>query len=304
MAEERLIDDDKDRKYKIRKNADGEDELVIDDSPDGEEEESDIPVFEIPVAVEDDEEAAVLTPEQLAERERLKKEEETAREQKLSAAISKAKQKLEEGDFEAALYTLNKVQDIAGDNGEYYCLKVKTLSRNFTDFLALEKCAEAADGVSKFATAEQKAELKELAAEYGKKATELEQTAATLHEENERKKEERRVIFAEIKAKAARNLLIAAAPFALLLILAIVFSTLIFSAENGTFLILTIVFAALTAIMLVFTLITLRKYLEASRNVRLNESDASTKLGREYLQYKTDYENLKRILTSFENDLS
>ena len=34
MAEERLIDDDKDRKYKIVKNADGEDELVIDGAPD------------------------------------------------------------------------------------------------------------------------------------------------------------------------------------------------------------------------------------------------------------------------------
>ena len=32
MAEERLIDDDKDKKYKIRKNADGEDELYIDDT--------------------------------------------------------------------------------------------------------------------------------------------------------------------------------------------------------------------------------------------------------------------------------
>ena len=61
MAEERLIDDDKDRKYKIRKNADGEDELIIDDTPD--EDETDIPVFAVPEA-EDDEEAAVLTPEE------------------------------------------------------------------------------------------------------------------------------------------------------------------------------------------------------------------------------------------------
>ena len=32
MAEERLIDDDKDKKYKIGKNADGEDEFYIDDT--------------------------------------------------------------------------------------------------------------------------------------------------------------------------------------------------------------------------------------------------------------------------------
>ena len=58
MAEERLIDDDKDRKYKIRKNADGEEELIVIDPEDGEEEGSDIPVFNVPVYDEDDEEAA------------------------------------------------------------------------------------------------------------------------------------------------------------------------------------------------------------------------------------------------------
>ena len=78
MAEERLIDDDKDRKYKIRINEYGEEELIIDESAE-EEAESEIPVFEIPEDGEDDEEAALLTPEQLAERERLKLEEQTKR---------------------------------------------------------------------------------------------------------------------------------------------------------------------------------------------------------------------------------
>ena len=68
MAEERLIDDDKDRKYKIRKNADGEDELVVDSAPEEEEEAEDIE-FEVPELDSDDEEAAVMTPEQLAVRE-------------------------------------------------------------------------------------------------------------------------------------------------------------------------------------------------------------------------------------------
>lgn len=72
MAEERLIDDDKDRKYKIRKNADGEDELVIDAAPEEEEPAEEIG-FEVP-ELEDDEEAAVMTPEQLAARERAREE--------------------------------------------------------------------------------------------------------------------------------------------------------------------------------------------------------------------------------------
>ena len=80
MAEERLIDDDKDRKYKIRINEDGEEELVIDDTPD--EDESDIPVFQIPVYDEDDEDATSLSPQEFAEREKRKKEEQEVRESK------------------------------------------------------------------------------------------------------------------------------------------------------------------------------------------------------------------------------
>ena len=82
MAEERLIDDDKDRKYKIRKNADGEDELYIDDTPD-EEDDVIMPVFAVPYDDEDDDEAVSLTPEQFAERERIKQEEREAREKRL-----------------------------------------------------------------------------------------------------------------------------------------------------------------------------------------------------------------------------
>jgi len=77
-----------------------------------------------------------------------------------------------------------------------------------------------------------------------------------------------------------------------------------FSVENGTFIILTIVFAALTLIAFIITLFTAKKFLQALRNVRLNEKNTSTKLGRDYVQSKTELEQLKRVKASFENDLS
>lgn len=303
MAEERLIDDDKDRKYKIRKNADGEDELVIDDTqtPD---DESDIPVFDIPVYLEDDDEAAVLTPEQLAERERIRSEEEAARAEKIKSALEKAELKLEEGDFESALYAVGKVNGIADGNGDYYFLKLKILSRNFTDFQSLSECAETAGGVKEFSSSEQKQALKSLCSVYRNRANEAEKTATALIAENERKKSERRSVFAERKTKAQRNLLIAVLPFLVFVVLAIVFATRLFSAENGTFVVLTIVFSALAAIVFIAVLFTLRKFLEANRNVKLNELDSSTKLGREYLETQKQYEYLKIILDSFENDIS
>ena len=212
--------------------------------------------------------------------------------------------KLEEGDFESASYKLTQVEDFAEDNGGYYCLKLKILTRNFTDFVSLEKCAETAENVKVFADSEQKAELKSMSAPYEDKLKEFEDRTNKLSEENEAKKAERRETFKELKGKALRNVALAGLPFAVFLILSIVFGSMWASAENGTFFILAIVFASLAFLMLILTLFTVKKFLEARRRVVMNESDTSTKLGREYLKSKDELEYLKKILASFENDLS
>ena len=157
MAEERLIDDDKDRKYKIRKNADGEDELYIDDSSEDEnEEQSSIPLFEVPYGDDDDDDAEALTPEQFAERERLKREEQLAREKQAASLLSEADKKLGSGNFEGARFAAAQAAEINPKSGGAYCTQLKALSRNFTDFTSLEDCLEAADGVKQYADKEQK----------------------------------------------------------------------------------------------------------------------------------------------------
>ena len=128
MAEERLIDDDKDKKYKIRKNAEGVDELYIDGEP---EEEL---TFEIPEFETDDEEAAVMTPEQLAAREKMREDEERRRVEKIANLIQKAERALEEGDYDSARYHLAEAAETDGKNGEIRFLQLKALTQNFTDF--------------------------------------------------------------------------------------------------------------------------------------------------------------------------
>ena len=297
MAEERLIDDDKDRKYKIRINEDGEEELVIDDTAE-EDEESDIPVFEVPVYEEDDEEAAVLTPEQLLERERIKREEEEARAERVNSLCAKAREKLEEGDFEAAKYALSQAEELTGESGEVYCLKLRTLTRGFTDYTLLEDCAEAADGVKEYADEESKAQLKAMSAGLEKLVAEAEEQTNKLAEENESKKEERRSAFAQQKKRTLAGLLGTAGPFICFLMATIIFGSMMFSKENGSFIIVTIVLGALTLIALVCALVAANKFWTAMRNVKLNERDTSTKLGREYLESKTRYELLNRIYTA------
>ena len=137
------------------------------------------------------------------------------------------------------------------------------------------------------------------------KIAEVKAASDDLSARNEEKKTERREFFAAEKKKAQNLFLGAVVPFVALAICAIVLATNMFAAENGAFLIATIVVAAFAAVALVFTLITARKFLSSLRNVRLNEKDSATKLGREYEKSKKLLESLNEILNSFEeNDIS
>ena len=296
MAEERLIDDDKDRKYRIRVNENGEEELEIIDPDDVDEE----PVFDMPDYEEDDEEAAILTPEQLAERERIKAEEERARAEKLSAFLDSAKEKLFEGDYEGANYAVTQAEEYGKTSGELFCLKLKVLTRDLTEFLNLEECAEAADGVKEYADETLKEEFKGKTGKLEGLISDAEAKTEALREKNEAGKDERRETFASSKKRAFIALLCTLVPFTALLIVTLVFTTFMFADANGVYLVATIVLAALSVIMFIATVVTSKKFWSAARDVKLNEKDTSTKLGREYLENKTQYELLKRIYSAFE----
>ncbi|MBD5632121.1 MAG: hypothetical protein HDP34_02685 [Clostridia bacterium] len=307
MAEERLIDDDKDRKYKIRKNADGEEELIIDG--DEEQEEVEEVGFEVPEFVSDDEEAAVMTPEQLAERERRREEEEALRLQNLQTRISKAEEFILQQNFECALYELDLAEKLDGRNGAVYALKLKALSHCFTDYTRLEDCAEAAECVSKYSTDEQKQDLKQESAPLAARIDSVKAERAELNEENEAKKSERREVFKKRAAKSQLRFLTTLAAFIVPLIIAVIFSTMMFAREDGVFLILTIVFASIAVIAFIILLVMAHKFWEDKRNLKLNERNSSTKLGRKYEAKKHEEEQLTLIYAAvnengIENDIS
>ncbi len=298
MAEERLIDDDKDRKYKIRINEDGEEELVIDDTPD--EEESDIPVFQIPVYDEDDEDAASLSPQEFAEREKRKKEEQEARESKFSSLTDCAYAKLADGDYESALYAVTQAEELKKDSGQLYCLKLNILTRGFTDYISDEKCARTAEKIALYSTAEQKAEIKSKLSGLDERIAEAEKRTDELKKVNEEKKAERREFFTAKKKKAVAACIASVTPFVLFIILTAVFGGIMFSDESGLFIIITVVFAALACVALVPALLFANSLLSARKNVVLNESDDSTEIGREYLASQKILKNLKTVKSAVE----
>lgn len=285
-----MIDDDKDRKYKIRKNEDGEDELYI-EGGDGEEEIG----FEVPEFDTDDEEAAVMTPEQLAERERRREEAEQARLKNLEERICKAEKLIAEGDYEAAGYEVLNAEKLDEKNGEVGALKLRAFSCDFTDFTKTEELAEAAEIVREFADAEKRRQLNA----YAQNVLPVLQSATderdALEKQNEEKKNERREFFKKRASKSSVWFITSLAAFIVPLIIAIVFSTMMFAREDGVYLILTAVFAGIAVVTFISTLITAHRYWEDLRNVKLNERNSSTKLGRAFEQKKIEVERLTLI---------
>lgn len=291
MAEERLIDDDKDRKYKIIINENGEEELVIIPS----EEEAEVPAFDLYGYDEEEN----LTAEQAAEREYVKAEEEKLRAERTAELMQTARERLAEEQFEEARYALYQAEDLSGGNGEVYYLKLRILSRNLQSFVDLEKCALAADGVKEQSTEEQKKELLSLSGKLEEKINSTKQKAERLSAENEQGKAERRGTFLKLRTKWLANLLLFFVPLVVFLVLTAVFGFKIFTGQNGAYTVATIIFSVLAAISLVGTIISANRFWDAARNVKLNEKDTSTKLGREYLETQREYGLLTRIYSSF-----
>ncbi len=297
MAEERLIDDDinKGKKYKIRKNENGEDELYI-ENPDEEEESIS---FEVPEFETDDEDAAVMTPEQLAAREKAKAEEEQRRKEAIASLLQKARASIESENFEEALNSLALAAQADETCGEAYMLEVIALTRNLTEFNRERIDDALSENVAKYCTEEQKATLAAMSEPLYAEYCAVAERTAELRVENERKKAERRDVFAERSKRATLVFSIALVPLVAFVALAISMGLFIFTEQTGKFLILTIVFAALAAVNFVVELIFSRKMWEARRNCSLNEKNSSTALGREFEENEGRMLAIKALLASF-----
>lgn len=292
MAEERLLDDDKDRKFKIIVNENGEEELV---AVEGEVEEES-PQF----VLYDDEDMAELTPEQAEEKAKKKEEEAKLKREKFDSLLENAQKFLNESDFESANYAITQAEELFDDDGKLHFLKFKIVTRNLTEFLNLEQCALIAENVKEYCDSEQKKEFNEKSGKLKALVKEYEEKTKKLNEANEKGKEERRGLFLKERNKGILTFCLNAVPFSVFIILAIVFANIMFADEGGIYLILTIVFSAISVVCLLATAVASRKLLEGVRDVKLNEKDSSTKVGREYLESKNRLDLLERIQSAIE----
>lgn len=300
MAEERLIDEDKDRKYRIRKNAEGEEELeIIDPEAQMEKFEEAYNHFEVPEFEEDDEEAVSMTPEQLylARKKREAAQEETAA--RAAALYEKACALKAEGQDEYALVTLDTAQKTCADEWRIYPMKLELISASFKDFSKLDECVQLAAELAARVPEKERAEFsrkhsKAVEAELSAARAECEQIGA----KNEEGKAERRQKFKEQRKTAFIRLLYAAVPFIVFLILGIGFSTIYNADVHGLYLILTIVFFVLAAPALIACIVLARPLAKAINRLRVNESNRSTAIGRQYTECVARAEKLNKLYSA------
>ncbi|MDE6373407.1 MAG: hypothetical protein K2L72_02815 [Clostridia bacterium] len=295
MAEERLIDDDKDKKYRIKLNADGEEELVIEGGEEPQPAEE--AVFDVPEVLEDSEEEAVMTPEQLAAKREREEQERKERQRQVDELLQKATAECALYRYATALEFLEQAEEIDGGNGEIHALKLSAYTRNFTDYSQIVPASEFAEDVEKYVSAEKKAELFAVAEpSLEQNIAELRANVSDMNKRNEAAKAERAVKFNKDRKTALIAFAAVFALFACFGALTGYFASIIYTVSTGLYLILTCVFGGLTLISLIGLAVAARYVNIMSRRVRLNKRNTTTQLGRDLL---TEQAKLKAFIAVY-----
>lgn len=278
MAEERLFDDDKDRKYKIKVNENGEEELVIAVG----EEETEAP--EVTLSDYPEEEPRIQTDEQLEELKKLEEAERKEREEVATELCDRAAKDCRASKFATALDNLESAEELCPDMGEIYALRLVAYTKNFTDFTQITKAAEGADKIAENLDEQRKAELYKLShAKIEANVTSLRNEITALDKQNEEKKAERREKFTKDRNTALIYFAVALVLFIGLAATAIYYSTIIFTVNTGKYIAYTAVFGVLSLVALVGIVISARLLLTACRRLSLNKRNISTQLGRDLI---------------------
>lgn len=274
MAEERLLDDDIDGKSKFRilTGDDGEDELVIDD---GRVEQV---VFEVAGDEEQDEE----DPEVVRERQ---KREAAEREERRKQHLARAVSDLGAGRFSTALEHLVGARECGAGERDTALMIMRAYTRDFTDFTKICEAAEYADEVSQYSDrGEKDAVLERAGGELKKNISALGREVAALDKENRAKKAERGQELRAARTRETIFFLCSLIPLLVCVVLAAVFGGMTHSSESYALVAATIVCAVLAVVAASALIFTGRRLSRAIYRVKLNRSNSSTKLGREFNQ--------------------
>lgn len=281
MAEERLIDTDKDKKYRIRKNADGEDELYVVDGEGGEEDED--AVFFVEENTEEQVQATEYSqPSDVAE--------DASAKAVVAELLEKARADCAEGKYSTAVEYLERVIEVEPENGDAYVLEVVAYTKNFTDYSKISVVGEYEEEIKAYVDESAKVELlSRCECEIKSNIERLTGEIAELDKNNEEQKQKRAKKFLADRRNAFIAFVCLFAAFGASIGVSVRGFLNIYAVRGSNAnLILGIVFAVLAAAFAVCTVVATRKLIVASRRVRLNKSNFATKLGRELIAKRAE----------------
>lgn len=285
MAEERLIDADKDKKYRIKVNENGEEELVVVDNEEGKEDGQayEEVMFAAPEEIDEVDENG-LTPEQLEEKRRREEEERAERQKRVEELLEKAKSESLLFRYATALEYVEKAEELDGENGEAQALKLVAYTRNFTDYSQIIPAAADVDKLVEYTSDERKEELLKVAQpSLEGEISRLRTTVSAMNAENEEKKAERAVRFTRDRNIAIGVFCALAAAFIIFVSLAGYYGSIIYTVPTNRYLIVTCVMGGLAVVELFATAFAARQLNITCRRVRLNKRNTTTQLGRDLL---------------------
>lgn len=285
MAEERLIDADKDKKYRIKVNENGEEELVVveGETPEEDGQTYEEVMFAAPEELDEGDESG-LTPAQLEEKRRREEEERAERQKRVGELLEKAKSESLLYRYATALECIEKAEELDGENGEAQAIKLVAYTRNFTDYSQIVPAAACADKLAAYTSDERKAELLKTAQpSIESEISKLRATVSAMNKENEEKKAERAVRFNRDRNIAIGIFCAFAAVLITFVALAGYYSTLIYTVSTNKYLIVTCVMAGAAFLALIAAAFAARQLNITCRRVRLNKKNTTTQLGRDLL---------------------
>ena len=273
-----MRDDDLEKraKYRIRLNADGEEELYYDEDADGGEAE-----FEIPEFLEDDEEAAIMTPEQLAEREEARRREAERRKAENAALIAKVRKLLADGDYAGATSVLDSLYDVGAAFGEAAVLKLRAVTNDLNDFSSSE-ISSLAEDIQKNASEDEKKELGGNVVRLKKEMVSLKEKEIDLNEKNETGKGERRAIFLKKRAQTGYTLGAIIILFLISLSFSGYFTSIMHSVNSLKYVQIVMVLLIVSGVLFIAMLVAAKFFWKYAWLVKLNEKNSTTQLGRDY----------------------
>lgn len=309
--EERMIDDEYGRGIRLKKTKDGyvdvtdelaekqDGELVAENEGDGGEEIT----FEFPIldVDEDDEDLVGLTPSEARALRQKKAEAAAQRRADYERACAEGNELLAAQSYRAAELKFEKalnLDEVATEASVGYW-RAKTADFSNPDELASEY-VEAGIQSLEYDLGYDAAEIikKEYRSVFEKRVAELSAEEAPLAEEVEGKQERRRTVLKARVKKAGIIFAAVSCAFVLIAALAVIFGLKNFTTKDNSYVLLTIVFAALSLVGLVVFLVFTKKFINALRIYRKNEDLAETEEGARLLEireYKELYLDLLKV---------